>query len=215
MKIQFPPVEEADEYGLLAAGGDLRVETLRTAYRSGIFPWPIEGYPLLWFAPPQRAILPFAEFHVARSLRKLLRRHPFEIRIDSNFERVIHTCAAPRADNEGTWITDEMIAGYTRLHRAGDAHSVEAYHDGELVGGLYGVAYGAYFCGESMFFTMSGASKVALVHLVEHLRARGATWLDTQMMTPLFAGCGAREVPRAEFMAMLGQALQQPVRLFD
>ncbi len=213
--IQFPPVERANEDGLLAIGGNLEIETLRTAYHDGIFPWPIEDFPLLWFAPPQRAILHFDEFHVPRSVRKTLRRAGFELRIDSSFERVIRACATQREDQEGTWITDEMIEAYTRLHQAGDAHCVEAYLDGELVGGLYGVAMGAYFCGESMFYRVSGASKAALVYLVEHLRSRGATWLDAQMMTPLFESFGAREVPRAAFMAMLKQALAQPVRLFD
>jgi leucyl/phenylalanyl-tRNA---protein transferase len=206
----FPPVDWADEDGLLAIGGDLEVETLRTAYRGGIFPWPVEGLPLLWFAPPQRAILRFDDFHVPRSLRKLLRRQPFEVRTNCNFEEVIRSCAARREYAEGTWITEEMIEGYLRLYRAGNAHSVETYLDGELVGGLYGVSFGGYFCGESMFFTASGASKAALVHLVEHLKKGGATWLDVQMMTPLFAAFGAREVPRAKFTAMLRHAFAQP-----
>lgn len=210
----FPPVSLATEDGLLCIGGDLKVETLRLAYHSGIFPWPIEGYPLLWFAPPQRAILHFNEFHVPHSLRKLLRKQPFEIRIDHDFPGVITSCASIREYAEGTWITDEMNAAYCNLHAAGDAHSVETYLDGELVGGLYGVAYGAYFCGESMFFKKSGASKAALVALVGHLQSHGATWLDAQMMTPLFASFGTREVPRDDFMQMLKNALAQPVRLF-
>lgn len=210
----FPPVDLATEDGLLAIGGDLEVETLCLAYHSGIFPWPIEGYPLLWFAPPQRAVLQFKDFHVSQSLRKLLRQQPFEIRFDYDFQGVMVACADARKDSEGTWITEEMIAGYCDLHAAGDAHSVEAYLDGELVGGLYGVSWGAYFCGESMFFKKSGASKAALVALVEHLQAGGATWLDTQMMTPLFASFGTREVPRDKFTTMLKNALAQPVRLF-
>ncbi len=208
----FPPVEWADEDGLLAVGGRLSVATLRTAYRSGIFPWPVEGLPLLWFAPPRRAILHFDEFHISRSLRKLMRRQPFEIRFDCNFEAVIRACAGQRKHEEGTWITVDMIEAYQRLHRAGEAHSVEAYLNGELVGGLYGVSLGAYFSGESMFYRVSGASKVALVHLVEHLQERGATWLDAQMMTPLFASFGARHVPRDEYMLMLKEALAQPLK---
>lgn len=205
----------ATEDGLLAVGGKLDVATLRTAYHSGIFPWPVEGYPLLWFAPPTRAVLRFDNFHVSRRLQRALRGAAFEMRIDKDFERVIHACAAQREDAEGTWITAEMIAAYMRLHRAGDAHSVETYLDGVLVGGLYGVAYGAYFAGESMFHTVNDASKAALAHLVGHLQARGATWLDTQMITPLFASFGAAEVPRAQYMRMLEKALAQPVRLFE
>lgn len=211
----FPPVECATVEGLLAIGGDLNVETLRLAYTSGIFPWPVEDYPILWFAPQKRSILPFDEFHIPRSLQKQLRRTSFELRIDTAFERVIESCAAQRRDAEGTWITDEMLCAYTDLHRAGDAHSVETYLDGELVGGLYGVAFGAYFAGESMFHAVSGASKAAVIHLVSHLRARGARWLDTQMLTPLFQSFGAREISRAEFMGQLEEALSRPVRLFD
>jgi len=210
----FPPVDLATDDGLLAIGGNLEVATLRRAYHSGIFPWPVEGYPLLWFAPPQRALLHFDEFHVSQSLRKLLRKHQFEIRIDHNFRGVITNCARARESSEGTWITAEMLEGYCDLHAAGDAHSVEAYFEGELAGGLYGVSWGAYFCGESMFFKKSGASKAALVALVEHLQTRGATWLDAQMMTPLFESFGTREVPRAEFMLKLETALAQPVKLF-
>jgi leucyl/phenylalanyl-tRNA--protein transferase len=211
----FPPVELATEDGLLAIGSDLEVETLQLAYRSGIFPWPVEGYPLLWFAPPQRALLHFDEFHVSQSLRKLLRKKPFEIRIDYDFTGVMMACANARKYREGTWITDDMITAYSDLHAAGHAHSVETYLDGKLVGGLYGVSWGAYFCGESMFFKETGASKVAVVALVEHLQARGATWLDTQMMTPHFASFGTRLVPRAEFMKKLQHALAQPVQMFD
>ncbi|HVF09864.1 MAG TPA: leucyl/phenylalanyl-tRNA--protein transferase [Abditibacteriaceae bacterium] len=213
--IEFPPVECADEDGVLAVGGDLEIETLRTAYRSGIFPWPMRGLPLLWFAPPQRAVLVFEEFHVARRLARLLRSTPFELRIDSNFRRVIKACAGPRKGETGTWITPEIRAAYVRLHQAGDAHSVETYLNGELVGGLYGVSFGAYFAGEAMFHRADGASKAALVHLVAHLQERGAQWLDVEVMTPLFESFGAREVPRAEFMRALKKALNQPVRLFD
>jgi len=212
--IEFPPVEWADEDGVLAVGGNLEIETLRTAYHSGIFPWPVEDCPLLWFAPPQRAVLNFEEFHISRRLARQLRSTAFEMRIDSNFEQVIEACAVQRKYAEGTWITPEMMAAYVKLHEAGEAHSVEIYLDGELVGGLYGVSFGAYFAGESMFHRVSGASKAALVHLVAHLQTRGARWLDAQMMTPLFESFGAREVPRAEFMRELQKALNQPVRLF-
>jgi len=212
--IEFPPVEWANEDGVLAIGGNLEVETLRTAYRSGIFPWPVEELPLLWFAPPQRAVLRFEDFHISRRLSRLMRSTAFDVRIDCNFEQVIEACADQRKDAEGTWINSEMMAAYVRLHEAGDAHSVETYLEGELVGGLYGVSFGAYFAGESMFRRASGASKIAVMHLVSHLQKQGAQWLDVQTMTPLFESFGAREVPRAEFMEMLKAALNQPMRMF-
>jgi leucyl/phenylalanyl-tRNA--protein transferase len=231
----FPPLECADDDGLLAIGGELSEATLARAYSSGIFPWPIEGLPLLWFAPPQRAVLFFDEFHVSRRLQRELRASRFQIRIDTNFESVILACAAPREHESGTWITDEIREAYTRLHRAPkqnaacanncnvknfgaqklQAHSIETYCDGELVGGLYGVSLGAYFCGESMFHRASAASKAALIFLVEHLKNRGASWIDIQMMTPLFASFGAREIEREEFVKMLQAAQSQPVSLFD
>lgn len=211
----FPPVERANSDGLLAYGGNLRLSTLRLAYQRGIFPWPVDGYPLLWFAPPRRGILHLDEFHIPRRLARTLRQNPFEMRIDTAFPEVIRACAAARRDEEGTWITPPMIAAYIRLHRAGEAHSVEAWRDGELVGGLYGVSWGAYFCGESMFHHETDASKAAIVHLVHHLQSRGATWLDTQMLTPLFTSFGTREVPRADFMEMLGDAQRDPLKLFD
>lgn len=211
----FPPVEHADEDGLLAIGGDLSSRTLHMAYSRGIFPWPVEDLPLLWFAPPQRGILFCDEFIVSRRLRRTLRSGRFKVCIDNDFEAVMRGCAAPREGEDGTWITDEIIKAYTRLHCEGYAHCVATYLDGELVGGLYGVSWGAYFCGESMFHRTADASKAALVHLIEHVQSRGATWIDIQMMTPHFRLFGAREVPRPEFTRMLQGAMQQPVRLFD
>ena len=207
----FPPVETADEDGFLAWGGDLEPDTLCHAYRSGIFPWPMPGAPLLWFAPPERTLLFFDEFHISRSTQKLLRAEPWEVRFDTDFRAVIENCSrAYRPGQQGTWITRAMRDAYTRLHQMGVTHSVETYLNGELVGGLYGVSFGSYFAGESMFFRASGASKVALTHLVGHLKKRGATWLDCQMPTPLFASFGAREVPRDEFMELLEMSLQKP-----
>ncbi len=216
----FPPVELADDDGLLAIGGAADVDVLCAAYSRGVFPWPVEGLPLLWFAPPARAVLFLDEFHVPRRLSRSLRAAPFEIRTDTDFSAVIGACAAARRRGEGTWITRDMSAAYTRLHRAGSdcglrAHSVEAYLGGELAGGLYGVARGAYFCGESMFHRQSDASKACVVALAERLKTRSATWLDIQMMTPLFQSFGAREVPRKAFTRMLREAWQQPVKLFD
>lgn len=207
----FPPVDCADEDGLLAVGGDLRVSTLREAYSSGVFPWPVEGLPLLWFAPPQRAVLFLDEVRVGRRLARSLRSSGFEARVDTDFEGVIQSCAAPRADEEGTWILPHMQEAYLRLHQAQGqgirAHSFETYCDGELVGGLYGVQIGRYFCGESMFHRAPNASKFALLHLVEYLRDLDAAWLDIQMMSPHFEVLGAREIPRCEFMGMLRESL--------
>jgi leucyl/phenylalanyl-tRNA--protein transferase len=207
----FPPVEEADEDGFLAWGGDLEPETLRLAYQSGIFPWPMENLPFLWFAPPERAILRVNDFHISRSLQKLLRQKSWQLRIDTNFQAVIKACArAPRPGQDGTWITRDMQRAYCRLHQSGEAHSVEVYLENELVGGLYGVNWGGYFAGESMFHQVSGASKIALVFLVEHLQKQGVTWIDCEVLNPLFESFGAVEISRDEFMQMLKAALKEP-----
>lgn len=210
----FPPLSCADEDGLLAVGGDLSVETLTRSYHSGVFPWPIEDYPTLWFAPPQRCILQFDDFHISKRLRRDLKNCAFEYSIDRDFASVISACASPREYEEKTWILPPMQRAYRRLHRAKIAHSVEVWASGELVGGLYGVSWNGYFCGESMFHRVSGASKAALIFLVEHLKSRGATWLDVQMPTPLFESFGAKLIPRDDFMAMLNCALAQEMELF-
>jgi leucyl/phenylalanyl-tRNA--protein transferase len=211
----FPPVESADEDGFLGYGGEPTVEILRLAYASGIFPWPGEYGPMQWFAPPRRALLFLDEFHVGSRLRRTLTKNPFEIRVDTAFEAVLRGCAAPREGEPGTWITPQMQRGYLDFHRAGHAHSVEAWQDGQLVGGLYGVSFGAYFGGESMFYRVPNASKAALVWLIEHLKSRGSTFIDCQTMTPHFAVFGAREIERSDFMAMLEAAMNRPVSLFD
>ncbi len=210
----FPPVESADEDGLLAIGGDLSVATLTTAYHSGIFPWPIEDCPTLWFAPPERCVLFLDEFHIPKRLRRDLKNSAFEYSIDRAFASVIQSCAAPRAYEERTWILPQMQRAYCRLHNAGHAHSIEVWQNGELVGGLYGVSWNGYFCGESMFHRVTNASKAALISLVGHLRKCGATWLDVQMPTPLFESFGARSVPRDEFVTLLNEALTQDFSLF-
>lgn len=210
----FPPVETADEDGFLCWGGQLSVEMLSLAYHSGVFPWPSDGAPLLWFAPPRRTLLFLDELHVGSRLRRYLKKNPFEIRVNTAFERVMRECAAPRVDEPGTWITKGMIRAYTELHFTGHAHSVEAWREGKLVGGLYGVSWGGYFCGESMFCRESNASKAALVWLVGQLKSRGATWIDCQMTTPHFAALGAREVERSEFMALLKTELKRGTHLF-
>lgn len=207
--IAFPSVEDADEDGFLCIGGDLEVESLLLAYSSGIFPWPIREGMLTWFAPPRRAVLFLSEFRVSRTLKKDLKNHPFEIRIDHAFAEVIKRCAEStnRGKQKGTWITRAMVKGYTALHKAGYAHSVESYLNGDLVGGLYGVQIGKMFAGESMFFREPNASKIALCALVDNLKAQGVEWIDCQVMNPLFESFGAREVARVEFMKMLRKAI--------
>ena len=215
MAIRFPDPRDAGDDGLLAVGGDLRPETLLAAYRSGIFPWPIEGWPLTWFSPKERAVLLFDELHVPRRLARERRSTPFRFTIDQNFRGVIEACArARRPEGPGTWITAGMIRGYCELHRRGHAHSVEAWEWDELVGGLYGVDADGVFSGESMFYRRANASKLALLFLVEHLRARGLGWLDAQVMTPHVEALGARLVPREEFLALLARERRRGLRLF-
>ena len=201
----FPPPESAlrDPNGLLCAGADLSVERLLAAYRSGIFPWYSGDEPILWWSPDPRMVLFCDELKVSRSLAKNLRNKGFEIRIDSAFSRVIRACAEPRRSESGTWIGREMQAAYVALHRAGHAHSFETWQEGRLVGGLYGVAIGRAFFGESMFSRATDASKVALVGLVATLRARGFPMIDCQQRTPLLASLGAREIPRRGFLHRL------------
>jgi leucyl/phenylalanyl-tRNA--protein transferase len=211
----FPPVTRAlrDPNGLLAAGGDLSVPRLIDAYRHGIFPWYGEGQPLLWWSPDPRMVLIPSELRLARSLRKRLRRRDYEIRADTAFEAVIRACARPRKGEGGTWITEEMIAAYCALHRQGYAHSVETWIGGELAGGLYGVALGRAFFGESMFTRVTDASKLALAHLVRQIERWGFGLIDCQMKTRLLASFGAREIPRAEFLRRLSELVNYDSRL--
>jgi leucyl/phenylalanyl-tRNA---protein transferase len=208
----FPPVDAADEYGLLAIGGDLDVDSLLLAYKSGVFPWPIERRILTWFAPPRRAILRLEDFHVPRSLKREFKRREWTFSIDQAFPEVIKACAQSknRKGQRGTWIIPPMVKAYLDLHRSGYAHSVECWFQGELSGGLYGVALGRMFAGESMFYNRPNASKLAVCHLVEELKRQEVEWLDCQVMTPLFKSFGAVEVTREDFMKMLAQALRRP-----
>ena len=200
---------------VVAVGDDLRVDTLRDAYRHGIFPWPHERLPLPWFSPRRRTVLFFDQLHVGRTLRRSLRDSSYQFTIDRDFAAVIAACAtAPRGGEAGTWIGPEIVDAYTRLHRAGDAHSVEVWNSHDLVGGLYGVDDGGAFTGESMFHRAPNASKLALLFLVDHLRARGATWLDCQVTTAHIRALGAREIARGRFLDMLAQAQASGVRLF-
>jgi len=178
------------------------------AYREGRFPMGLEGGEIGWFSPDPRGILPIEAFHVPARLGRVLRRRLFEVRVDSAFDAVMRACASSRAD--GTWINEEILASYTALHRLGLAHSVEAWQDGSLVGGLYGVHVGSVFFGESMFHRAPNASKVALVALVERLRRRGFSLLDTQWVTPHLAQFGATEIPRRQYLRLLAAAIDQP-----
>ncbi len=208
----FPPLERALEEpnGLLAAGADLSVPRLIEAYERGIFPWYSEGQPPLWWSPDPRMVLLPPELKLPRSLRQRLARRDYEVRTDTAFEDVIRACAAPRPGQEGTWITAELAAAYVALHRAGHAHSVETWIGGELAGGLYGVALGRLFFGESMFTRVPDASKIALAHLVRQLERWRYGMIDCQMKTAHLARFGAREIPRSEFMRKLSILVNYP-----
>ena len=210
----FPPTRLAlrEPDGLLAVGGDLSPERLLAAYRKGIFPWYSEDQPILWWSPDPRAVLFPDELKLSRSLRKTLRKRPFEVTLDQAFTEVMEACAEPRADGLGTWITDEMLNAYTRLHQLGHAHSAECWADGELVGGLYGVALGGVFFGESMFARRTDASKVAFVHLVAQLRAWDFVLIDCQVGTVHLTSLGACAIPRSEFEGLLDQHCPGPGR---
>jgi leucyl/phenylalanyl-tRNA--protein transferase len=215
----FPPVETAlrEPNGLLAMGGDLSVECLLDAYRHGIFPWFNPGEPIFWWSPDPRMVLVPDEVRVTRSLAKRIRNAGFEVRVDTAFADVMRACAAPRQskpgeDAAGTWISSAMVAAYTRLHQAGYAHSVETWHDGALVGGLYGVAIGRMFYGESMFSREPDASKVALVRLARQLQQWQFGLIDCQMETAHLASLGAHTVPRAAFTARLAELVNLPHR---
>ena len=209
----FPPPEDAEPSGLLAVGGDLRPERLLLAYSLGIFPWPLVERPLLWFSPDPRMVLAPGALRVSRSLARTLRRGRFEVRLDTSFAEVVRECAAvPRRGEVGTWITPELAAAYRRLHELGFAHSAEAWEDGRLVGGLYGVSLGGAFFGESMFAHRPDASKVAFVALVRQLAAWGFDLIDCQVYTDHLARFGAAEWPRERFLAALAASLERPSR---
>lgn len=206
---EFPPDMAALDVpnGLIAIGGDLSTERLVAAYRRGIFPWYEAGQPILWWTPEPRLILRPSRMHVGRSLRKRLRREDYTLRFDSNFTGVIHACAKPRGDSTDTWITPEMIDAYIRLHRLGIAHSVEVWREDRLVGGLYGLAMGAVFFGESMFSREPDASKLALHALCESGKTRGAALIDCQVPSRHLINLGAELISRDEFTAALQSAL--------
>ena len=210
--IWFPDPYNAPGDYPLAIGGDLSPERLIFAYSLGIFPWYSEDEPILWWSPDPRMVLFPDELKISRSLKKVLKNKGFEVRFNTAFEDVIKNCATvKRKGQDGTWLTPEMIEAYIRLHKLGFAHSVETYLDGKLVGGLYGVAIGGVFFGESMFHKVSDASKVAFVHLVKRLKEKGFDIIDCQQSTPHMARFGAREIPRKEFLDIISKSIHKKV----
>jgi len=208
-RLRFPSPLRADSEGLVAIGGDLSVPRLLLAYRSGIFPWTVD--PITWWSPAPRAIFELDGFHVSHSLAREIRKGAFRITLDAAFQRVMKGCAAPARGRRSTWISPEFIEAYTDLHQQGHAHSLECWQGRRLVGGIYGVSIGAFFAGESMFHRVSNASKVALFHLVEHLRGRGFALFDIQMLTPITAQLGGVNIPREEYLKRLAEAVLQRV----
>ena len=207
--LRFPPASLASRHGLVAVGGDLSVDRILLGYRSGIFPWSAE--PITWWSPDPRAVFNLHDFHMPRSLARLLRRQPFRFTSDRCFRCVVEECArVPRGD-DGTWITPGIVDAYVGLHRAGWAHSLEVWEGDRLAGGIYGVAIGGFFAGESMFHHVSNASKAALVVLLAALRDAGFTLFDTQMLTETTRALGAIEIPRSDYLRRLEGALTQPV----
>ncbi len=218
---EFPPLVLSGEYfydgrDIISLGNELTVANVRESYGKGIFPWHTEGMPLPWFCPEYRAVLDFVDLHISRSLAKTRRRSEFTFSIDGDFDAVIRACSrAVRPGQFGTWITPRFIDVYGELHREGIAHSVEVRDArGELVGGLYGVDAGGVFCGESMFHTRPDASKLALLFLIDHLKSRGSSWLDIQVMTPHLKALGAKEIPRREFLEWLRREQQRGISIF-
>lgn len=207
----FPPPQMADKNGLLAVGGDLGEKRLLLAYSKGIFPWFSENSPILWWSPDPRLILLPKNIKVTRSLRQIISRDVFSVTIDNAFDMVLRHCAdIHREKDSGTWITEEMITAYSRLHASGYAHSIETWHEGELVGGLYGVALGKAFFGESMFSRKSNASKVALAWLARLLNEWEYRFIDCQVTSKHLISLGAREMHRTRFLKMLEEALEAP-----
>ncbi len=207
-RLRFPDPRRADEEGLVAVGGDLSIPRLLLAYRSGIFPW--TAAPITWWSPDPRAILELDRLHVPRSLARAIRRGDFEVTRDRAFRQVMEGCAEPSVRRESTWITSEFLKAYTRLHEAGRAHSLECWQGSWLAGGIYGVAVGGLFAGESMFHRASNASKVALIHLVEHLRRQGFLLFDIQMLTPVTAQLGGVNISRKEYLRRLANVVEKP-----
>lgn len=206
MALIFKP-ERADDYGLVAMGGDLRPATLLRAYRSGVFPWYNENEPILWWSPDPRAIFELDQFSLSRRLARTIRSEKFRVTINQAFPQVMLGCA----DRDRTWITQDMFQAYVHMHRLGHAHSIEAWLGDELAGGVYGIAIGGFFAGESMFHRVRDASKVALAYLIEYLRLRGYLLFDSQVLTEHTARMGAIEIPRELYLLRLRNAIEQNV----
>jgi leucyl/phenylalanyl-tRNA--protein transferase len=208
----FPPTDRAlaEPNGLLAVGGGLSIARLTDAYSRGIFPWFSEGDPVLWWCPDPRMVLPTDRVHVSRSLRRRLRRRDYDVTFDRAFSEVLRACAAPRRDDAGTWLVPSMIRAYERLHRVGAAHSIEIWMNGQLAGGLYGVALGRMFFGESMFTRQTDASKMAIVLLAAQLARWGVPLIDCQMRSDHLATLGAIEIPRADFVRTVEHLVRLP-----
>ena len=210
-RIWFPDPKRATSEGFVAVGGDLSVDRLLLAYRSGIFPWTDD--PITWWSPDPRGIFELDQFHISRSLAHTLKRGVFQVTFDQAFEQVIRACSEVPRHDQSTWISPYFIESYVALHRAGWGHSVEVWQDGLLVGGLYGVGIGGFFAGESMFHKASNASKVAVAHLVARMQERGMTLFDTQMITPATAQLGAVEISRSEYVKRVQAAVAIDTRL--
>jgi len=204
-QLRFPDPRLADAEGLVAVGGDMSAPRLRLAYTSGIFPWTVD--PITWWSPDPRGIIELDGLHLSRSLAKVIRRGEFQVTLDRAFREVMAGCAAPGPGRQSTWITEEFLEAYSELHRQGCAHSLECWQGTRLAGGIYGVSIGGFFAGESMFHRVGNASKVALFHLVEHLRRRGFGLFDIQMLTPITRQLGGIDIPRREYLRRLRQAV--------
>lgn len=204
---RFSP--QAEKEGLVAVGGNLNIETLLNAYRSGVFPWYTPGDPILWWSPDPRMVLLPENYRLSHSMKQLIKKDKFSVKFDTRFADVVLNCArVPREQQDGTWITPEIIRAYTWLHQAGYAHSVETYYNGNLVGGLYGVALGKAFFGESMFHFMTDASKFAFYHLVRKVKELGIFFIDAQQQTTHLKSLGAEVIPRQEFLTVLSKAME-------
>lgn len=216
MRSSFPDPENASSEGIVAVGGDFSVPLLLDAYQHGIFPWPVAEFDEIpWFSPDPRGVLFLKKFKISKSLRQFRSREKVTIRMNTDFESVIRLCANHPFRSENTWISNEMIKGYVNFHKAGYAHSVEVFSPGgELGGGLYGVSIGRMFAGESMFYLFSNYSKLALAYLVDYLKGRHIEWIDVQVLNPFFAGMGAEEIPRKDYLDLLKESLKSRDSLF-